>query len=139
MNTSFIHKSTCLFLAMFMFFSSAGISLNIHYCGDEIADFSFFGSQVGCSCIGTSDKHSDSMTFTKRGCCSFDQFKIDTSDEYRFSQFDKENPISINAFFTSFEAKTFVYYLISNSRLETYPPPELEENPLYIQNESLLI
>ncbi|MGB1040467.1 MAG: HYC_CC_PP family protein [Flavobacteriales bacterium] len=139
MKTSFLHRITCLFLVLFMFLSSTGISLNIHYCGDEIADFSLFSLPVGCSCSKDSDKYSGFMTFDKKGCCSFDQFKLDTSDEYRFSQFDNENSISLDLHFASIEVKIFIENSISKPFLIIFPPPEIAENPIYIKNECFLI
>ncbi len=47
------YRATALMLAILMFCTSAGFSLDIHYCQGKAKTFSVFGSAKGCSALET--------------------------------------------------------------------------------------
>ena len=138
MKISVSYRITSLILALFIFLSSSGISLDIHYCGKRVFDYSLVGAPETCS--KALKVNSNLMTFNSKGCCSSDHFKINTSDDFRFSDFDKVNTSFINFQFASLKKVTFVKNSVSYSYHKIYPPPEqINNNDIYLKIESFLI
>ena len=135
----FPYRLSSLLMALFILISSTGMSLNIHYCGDELYDYAFIGEVNSCK-VDDSNKDDHSSKIKDAGCCSFDHFKIETSDNYKFSEFDKESLMSLKFSFVSLTAKTFIENSIPFVVNRIYPPPpKIKNNNLYLQKESLLI
>ncbi|MFN3756243.1 MAG: HYC_CC_PP family protein [Flavobacterium sp.] len=67
-----LRKSISLLLAFFLLVSSSGWSLNIHYCGGEIASVTAFEKEES-NCCG---HHSE-----KEICCSTEQHEQEEHDE----------------------------------------------------------
>lgn len=137
MKTSVSHRITCILLSIFIFISSAGLSLDIHYCGNNVYDISVLGKSKSCQKdIG---KTSHDKSFKKKGCCSFDHFKIETSDTYKFSEIEIEG-ITFQDFCSLLIcSKPFVGDSVPNPETRIYPPPEIKNNKIYLKVESLLI
>ncbi len=138
MKNSISYRITSLILAVFIFISSAGISLNIHYCGSDVYDFTIFGKVKSCQKESKID--SELMSFRKKTCCSFDHLKVETSNDYRFSDFDKEAFFSFNVDFIKIQSLSIVENSISTPDNRVYPPPpEIKTNNIYLKVESFLI
>lgn len=138
MKSMISHRIISAFLAIFIFISSSGMSVNIHYCGEEVYDYAFLGKLDSCKDIVESD--SENLMVKEAGCCSFDHFKIDTSDSYKFSEFDKEAITHFDLSFTKIVSKTFIgnSILIHEDRIHL-PPPNIKNNNIYLKIESFLI
>ena len=133
------YRISSLLLALFIFISSAGISLNMHYCGDELYDYSLIGQTKSCKADNSID-NSNSLKLNDAGCCSFDHFKIETSQDYKFSDFDIEAIVNFDLSFTKILTKTFLENSISVVNNRIYPPPgKIKKNTIYLKIESLLI
>ena len=48
MKTSISYKAIAILMALLMFSSSIGISMDIHFCGNELKSFSLFGDAEAC-------------------------------------------------------------------------------------------
>jgi len=79
----FFKKGTSVLLAFFLLVSSGGWSLNIHYCGGEIASISAFDKNSNACC----DHHVDPDTCCaldieedEEGCCSDDILQMELED-----------------------------------------------------------
>lgn len=48
MNLKSLYKPTAVLIAILMFFSSTGFSMDVHFCGGKIESFSFFGVADAC-------------------------------------------------------------------------------------------
>ena len=132
------YRVISLLLAVLIFISSSGISLSIHYCNNKVYDYSLIGKVEICKKNKVVDAYSSVLK--KSGCCSFDHFKIETSNFYKFSEFDKENIVNFDFGF----AKSVYKTLISKSKFiydtRIHPPPHrTKNNDLYLKIESLLI
>ena len=68
-------------LAVFILISSTGISLNIHFCGNEIFDYSVFGKPKICKSGKIAHIDDANLRVTKPSCCSHSNYKIETSDD----------------------------------------------------------
>ena len=59
-----------LFLALLIFGTRVGFALNLHYCGDRIAEISFAQNPLKCGMEMSQDKASQNEhSFSKKACC----------------------------------------------------------------------
>ena len=74
------------------------------------------------------------------GCCSFKHFKIETSDNYKCSDSDKESNLNFDSSFTKIFTETLIGKSIFEVNNSIYPPPgKIKTNTIYLKIESLLI
>ena len=79
------YKIISLLMAMMIFMSSLGYSLDIHYCGGEFFDFSILGNVKSCQKI---DTDTSKEKFINKSCCDLKQFKIETAKSFEQSSSD---------------------------------------------------
>lgn len=151
MNTKFSHKALALFMAFLMFSSSIGFSMDMHYCGDELKSFSFFGEAEACemmhpkqekkcnhSCCKSSKKEIKSCHnsgITKGNCCHNERFVIDNGGELEIAHFSLEQfqqvLVAVIVFFPN------VKLFKTTSKQVNYtcynPPPLLKDIPILHQ------
>jgi len=130
-------RVTSLILAFLLLLSSTGISLDLHFCGTELFEFSIIGNITTCGEIDTSE---DSSKFKKVGCCTVDHFSIDTSDEYKKMNFDeKVEKLYVFQLFSVFP-KNFVQCSVFSEVYEDFlPPPETKPSNLFLYHQCFII
>jgi len=76
-----LRKSISVVLAFFLLVSSGGWSLNIHYCGGEIASITTFDN-INSKCCDhhTETKACCSSEEEEEGCCSDDVLQVELED-----------------------------------------------------------
>ena len=72
MNTKFSYRALAMFLALLMFSSSIGFSMDIHFCGNELKSYSIFGEAEACEMM-QSKKEKETHT-----CCEAPKKEIKT-------------------------------------------------------------
>lgn len=106
MKTKFSYRVLAMFMAFLMFSSSIGFSMDIHFCGDELKSFSFFGEAEACemmqlkkleesnhSCCETPKKEikdCHNRETAKGNCCHNESLVIDNGGELETSDFSLE-------------------------------------------------
>lgn len=138
MKTTKFFKTLSLFMAMLVFVSSLGYSLDIHYCGGDIFDFSFVGDVT--SCQEKEQTNTNQSKFTKKGCCDLDHMKVETSNEFQLSTYDLEQN-SVKAI--TFSTLLSQLDLIEINKEVAYKtldyPPIICTNKVYKEKECFLI
>ena len=64
MKTSISYRAIAIFIALLMFSSSIGISMDIHFCGNEIKSFSLFGDAEACEMMKPKQEKKSNLS-----CC----------------------------------------------------------------------
>ncbi len=130
-------RVTSLILAFLLLLSSTGISLDLHFCGTELFEFSIIGNITTCGEIDTSE---DSSKFKKVGCCTVDHFSIDTSDEYKKTNFDEKVENSFVFQFPPVFSENFVQCSMFYKVYEVFlPPPETKPSNLFLYHQCFII
>lgn len=127
MKTAKFFKIISLFMAMMIFVSSLGYSLDIHYCGGEFFEFSFVGDITECK--GKDHFDVDKEKFTKKGCCDLDHFQVETSNQFQLSSFDIDQ--------STLNLKTFSFFyhqLIFEENINRFSPKTLDYPPIVCTN-----
>jgi hypothetical protein len=127
-----LKRILCILFCFIYFASSAGVNINIHYCGGKIKNFSLSHTDEK-DCCGTKMKKKD-------GCCkeksvvykvketqnnSSKTISFNNNASFLFASFIEYKSIKINA------------YLISVSSFKE--PPDIVYNDTYLVNRVFLI
>ena len=139
-------KIISIFLALLIFTSSFNLTLAMHYCGGELADYAvqIGEADLGCGMEKMQQKNDCQSPFAQMlsktdDCCDDASFAIDTADNFSpsLSEFDfsSDNSQAQNNFLVAFTA-TFVapylniFSLGANLKhsYKYYSPPLLEQD-----------
>mgnify|MGYP000530716773 CR=1 FL=1 len=151
MKNKFLHKPISLMMILLMFFSSIGFSVDIHFCGDELQSYSFFGKAEACemmkekrieqlyhSCCENPKKkvnNRENKEKAKGNCCHNESLVIDNcggfeSPEFSLEQFQQVVFVEIlldpnfSLFPISKKQNNFAFYI---------PPPIIKDIPVLHQ------
>lgn len=101
-----------LMMAFLMFFTSAGFTMDMHYCGGELKSVSFFGKAKTChDMVGENEAplkncpHHKKMMAEKKGCS---EDKDCCSNKTVKLQSDQDQKIQTNDFVVNKQLKQFV-------------------------------
>ncbi len=134
------HKILSVSMAFVVLFTTMSFTVDMHYCGDSLVDFSLFAKAEGCGMEKAQlAKSSENPSMTSTSCCTDKQIVKVGSDDLKTS-FDKP----------TFEQQTFVatfFYTYINLfegldknvvPFKDYSPPYVERN-IQILYETYLI
>ena len=97
-----LHKITSTLMALIVLLSTMSFSVDMHYCGDHLVDFSMFDKVDTCMMKAEMSKDSNSCEVmkmeTESSCCSDIEVTIEGQDDLKIS-FDN----------LTFEQQQFVY------------------------------
>lgn len=106
------YRFTALIMAFMMFFTSVGLTMDMHYCGGELKSVSFFGKAKTChDMAGKSETptkdcpHQKKMAAEKKGCS---EDKGCCSNKTVQLQSDQDQKVQTNDFVVSKQLKQFV-------------------------------
>ena len=152
-SASITYRTIAFSMAFLMFFTSVGITVDMHYCNGKLKTFSFFGKAKSCHDIGEGmidcpfhckmklANKSDSNNFSKKDCCSNKTLYLQ-SDQDQQNQVD--NAVVVSQQLQQF-AIVFVAIVLNTSVLETEKPsyalyrPPLIPMDIYVLLETYLI
>lgn len=100
----FFHKMLSATLATLVLFTTMSFTIDMHYCGDHLVDFSLFDKVKTCGMekqIPTKDCGNE---LTEKSCCSELQIVMEGQDDLKFSYdtLNLEQQVFVAAFFYSY-------------------------------------
>jgi len=121
----FFHKSMALFMAAVVLMTTMSFTVDMHYCGDSLVDFSFVQKVKTCGMEKAQAQTScENPTLSKKSCCTDKQILKEGQNDLKVS-FDQLN-LEQQVFVASF---TYAYLNIfeGTESLDApffdYPPP----------------
>ncbi len=137
-NKSLSYKRILIFFFTFFFLASKiGLSLNFHYCGDEISLISFSSNPKGCDMKSNGFKnHKNYLGINTQDCCKNDIVFLqnDKPENFKIANNKKEN--HNNFFFIKFIISNYSYSFYNN--LDWKPPPRINKNLYLFYNQFIL-
>ncbi len=126
-------------MALFVLFSTMSFSLDIHYCGDHLVDFSLFDTADTCMMKAKMSKSSSECVVMDMDCCSDVEIVIEGQDDVKiaFDQFTFEQQVFITSFTFSY-INLFEGFDSNVIPFKDYSPPPLIRN-IHILDQSFLI
>lgn len=142
MKTSKSYQFVSAFLAILIFISSSGISLSLHYCGNELYEIAFISKIEPCKKKEKIVRDANLDYFQKPSCCDLDEFKINTSQDYKIADKDVVKA-EVFHFSPTYFIKENLVFPLPESRVilcgDLSPPPIITHNNIYQLIESYLI
>lgn len=81
-----IHKSLSALMAFVVLFTTMSFTVDMHYCGDSLVDYSFFTKVEGCAMEKMQVAEGcEKSTITKKSCCSNEKIVKDGNDDLKQS------------------------------------------------------
>jgi len=148
MNISYLHRITALLLALLMFTTSIGYSMDVHYCGNEIKSIGLFGNAVACemesvekqeedlhACCKAPELNKESETchsqkIEEEDCCHNETIVLETDSDFNHDKtidFDFQQDF---VFTTLFIYNVFAFRVEENTVNDNfyYSPPKLTKD-----------
>ena len=82
---SFFHKTISLALATVVLFTTMSFTVDIHYCGDDLVDFSMFHNAKTCGMEKQKSENDCHNEVQDDSCCSDKQIVVEGQDEIKAS------------------------------------------------------
>ena len=125
-------------LALIVLFSTMSFSVDMHFCGKTLVDFSIFKDADVCA-MGMMEDSPCTTSAMEDGCCSNKQFVINGQDELKIS-LDKlifEQQLFVALFYCSY-SNSFSNQEEKESLFNGYVPPPLVKD-IQILDETFII
>ena len=136
-----IHKSIALVMAVMVLFTTMSFSVNIHYCGEHLIDFSFLQRPDSCSMdhVKAPVKNLCDAMLMQKSCCTDKKFTVKGQHELKvsFEKLSLEQQSFVASFFYSY-INLFETLRQRPAHHKNYIPPLLEQDILCL-NQTFLI
>ena len=122
------HKFVSVLMAVVVLLTTMSFSIDMHYCGDMLVDFSIVEQVKSCG-MEKVETDCDNLNITQKSCCTDTQLIVDGVDNMKVS-FDQ---LSFNQqlFVTSFTYSYLnLYRGIESNKIsfKDYPPPFVKQD-----------
>ena len=119
-----------VFMAAVVFMTTMSFTVDMHYCGDTMVDYSFFHNVTTCGMEKTEVASiCENPEMSKKACCSDKQFTVDGQDNLKnnFSILTLEQHVFV-ASFTYTYLSLFEGTASSEVPILEFPPPNVKRD-----------
>ena len=133
------HKAMAISMAAVVLMTTLSFTIDMHYCGDSLIDFSFIRTANTCGMKKTAKVDQCTDTVSQKSCCTDHQIIIKGQDNLKnpFEKFSCGQQVFIAAFISS-SIHLLEHLDESPIRFKKYHPPFLERDILCL-NQTFLI
>ncbi|ALM20304.1 hypothetical protein AAT17_03100 [Nonlabens sp. MIC269] len=135
-----VHKTLSVLMAFVVLFTTMSFTIDMHYCGETLVDFSFNASAKTCGMEKVqAEKTCNNLMMKEKSCCSNKQIVKESNEDLKMS-LDKvtfEQQIFV-AVFTYSYLNLFESAESEDLAFEDYPPPFLERD-IQVLHQTFLI
>jgi hypothetical protein len=125
-----IHKLMATFMACVVIFTTMSFTVDMHFCGDTLVDFSFVQSVKTCGMEKLQPKAAcENPMLSSKPCCSDEQVVKQAQEDLKisFDAFSLDQQYFIVAFTHSFN-NLFEETATEEVSFNDYPPPFIERD-----------
>lgn len=127
-------------MALLVFFSTMSFTVDQHFCGDTMVDYSFFGDAETCGMDQQKESsNSSDCGIIKKNCCSDEIVSFEGQDELKitFQDLSLDQQLFIVSFIYSY-IDLFEGLEQNIVPFEHYPPPNLVRDILILDQTFLI-
>ncbi|MGJ8694580.1 MAG: HYC_CC_PP family protein [Thalassotalea sp.] len=98
------HKISAVCMAFVVMFTAMSFTLDAHYCGDTLVDFSIFQETETCGMEKMQMPESGKDSLSEKSCCSDEQLVVEGQDDLKtsFEQLTLEQQTFVASFVYSY-------------------------------------
>ena len=126
----YIHKSIAFFMATVVFITTMSFTIDMHFCGEDMVDFSFF-QQVDTCGMEKLQVFSgcDNPEMNMKSCCSDEQILVKGQDDLKnnFVNLTLEQQIFVASFTYSY-VNLFEGAVLTDIPFVAYSPPFVKQD-----------
>ena len=126
-----LHKSGAVTMALLLLFSTLSFSMDMHYCGDHLVDFSLFDKAESCGMMVVAEEAPADCSVIKSGmdCCTDVQILVEGQEDFKvsFDQLSYEQQLFLSSFVYSFIGHIEGIENMSPRDWEYAPPPLIQD------------
>lgn len=82
---SFFHKTLSIFMATLVLFTTMSFTVDMHYCGDSLIDFSLIQNAHTCGMDTEQPTKDCENEITEKSCCTDKQVIVEGQDDLKLS------------------------------------------------------
>lgn len=125
--------------ALLVLFSTMSFTVDMHYCGDRLVDYSFFETADSCRMNASPSTTPGENSVMKMDCCTDLEIVLEGQDDLKisFDQFTFDQRIFISTFYTTYVNLFETVDKNLNSFKEYSPPPLIRD--IQILDQTFLI
>jgi hypothetical protein len=134
------HKTMSIIMALVVLFTTTSFTMDMHYCGDKMVDFSFFHNVETCVMEKAEIASTcENPELSKKSCCTDDQFTVDGQDNLKnnFSKLTFEQQIFVASFVYAY-IRLFEGTASNEVHFFDYAPPFVKRD-VQVLHQSFLI
>ncbi|HDZ07383.1 hypothetical protein LCGC14_0118780 [marine sediment metagenome] len=123
-----VHKFISVIMAVVVLLTTMSFSIDMHYCGDMLVDFSIVEQVKSCG-MEKVKTDCDNLNFTQKSCCTDTQLIVEGADNMKasFDQLSFEQQIFITSFTYSY-INLFAGIDSNTISLKYYSPPFVKQD-----------
>ena len=115
-------------MALLLMFSTLSFSMDMHYCGDHLVDFSLFKKAESCGMMASSDDAPGDCALVKSNmdCCTDVQILVEGQDDFKvsFDQLTDDQQLFLSVFVFTYN-NLFEGVDDTSPKVWEYSPPPL--------------
>ena len=126
----FIHKTLAICMAFVVFFTTMSFSLEMHYCGNTMVDYSFFHNVENCGMEKAPLASTcENPKMSKKSCCSDEQIVFEGQDDLKdtFDTLTFDQQVFVVSFTYSY-INLFEGIPSKEVPHKEYPPPYVKQD-----------
>ena len=136
-----LHKTGAALMALLLLFSTLSFSMDMHYCGDHLVDFSLFDKAESCGMMAVAEEVPTDCTVIKSGmdCCTDVQILVEGQEDFKvsFDQLTYGQQLFLSSFVSSY-ISLFEGFETKSPRDWEYAPPPLIQDVLVLYQTFLI-
>lgn len=82
---SFFHKTLSIFMAILVLFTTMSFTVDMHYCGETLVDFSLTQNAQTCGMEAEKKTEDCHKVMTEKSCCTDKQLVVEGKDDLKLS------------------------------------------------------
>lgn len=127
-----LHKVSSILLAIIVLFSTFSFTVDSHYCGETLVDYSIFSKAKSCS-GNMMNSDSKELEFAKKSCCKNEVSIVEGKvvHQQELQKIEVEQLQFVTAFITSY-TNLFTHKFKQNYALLLYDPPLVHKDVIVL-------
>ena len=123
-----LHQISDVFMALLMLFSKVSFSVDLHFCGDNLVDYSFFDRDAKCG-AQLADIETAVCPMSLMNCCTDEELVQEGQDQVTFlvQTLNKDQQVFLVSFVSAFLAQIY-NYPTETIPIPDYPPPLIDRD-----------
>ena len=123
-----LHQVSAVILALLMLFSTVSFTVDMHFCGDTLVDYSFFDSDAKCG-VQLAESDTAQCPMSLMNCCTDAELVQEGQDQVTFliENLSVDQQLFLVSYISTFLIQ-INNYSTESTEIPDYPPPLVKKD-----------